>query len=1342
MMISLSLQYRRLCILPFLAFALLLGQVGMAAAIAPDRYEPNNTLATATQGLFSIIGGTGAATKSITDANIHTVSTSDFYQFSVTQPGSLKMTLDKLPSDYRLHLYQFNSSKAAYELIAYNMNSGTAAKVISKTLAIGSYIVNVLPSSTASASATPYRLTLEWSTAAAPSLVVSPTTWSVEKTGGFQEVAVTSSSSWTAVSSQSWLILDKVGGSASDTTLSLTAVANPTVAARTATITLAAGTAKATVTVTQAAGPATELDYLLVDLSGGPSAASYPVDFLASLPATIPDLYKTSRLVLRRIPAGEFTMGSPATELGRGANETQHQVAVTRDFYVGIFEVTQKQWALVTGGRASAFAGELRPVESLSWDDIRGGTWPDGVPGAATFLGKLKQKTGLVFDLPTEAQWEYACRAGTTTALNSGDNLTSASKDGKLNLLGRYYYNQNDAKNKYTQNHTNVGSYQPNAKGLYDMHGNVWEWCLDWEGAEFKDATDPVGQVAGKKRIVRSGGWGNQASSCRSASRSSSTPATRSSNLGFRIVRSAAALPVTKLAVSPSTWQVPREGGGLSIVLASNNAWTAVSDQAWLSMDKASGKNDDRIGLAAAPNMTATARTATVTFTAGTAVATVVVTQAAGPAQGSLYLVIDLSGGATASSYPVTSLSALPTPIPDDYRTSKLVLRRIPGGFSTLGSPVGELGRSADETQYSMMISKDYYIGVFEVTQKQWDLVMGTGTSSPNPSLYKGAMRPVERVSWTSVRGGSWSPYDYGYGYTNYGTPSSTSFIGLLNARTGLSLDLPTEAQWEYACRAGTDKALNNNTSLSNVETDANLSKLGRYYADRADGKGGYAANHTKAGSYLPNAWGLYDMHGNVWEWCLDWVPTTTSTSTAASTDPIIDPSGPSYGTNHRLRGGSWTNKAAVCRSAARSQGVPDTAYNSTGFRLSMISTDSESRLEVYPKTLSFTKAGGSSSVKVVCSSTRPWYAVSSDPDWLMVSSYGNIGNGSLYVYVAANPGLLARTGTLTLTCGSLTRTVTVTQEPGTPTYIVVDVSDGPEAVSYPISFMEYLPETLADDYKTTKIIMRRVAKGAFTMGSPASEYGRYYDETAHKVTLTHDYYVGVFEVTQKQWALVMGTDPSQYKGDMRPVERVSWNSVRGGTWPSGVSAGSSFMSKLSKKAGLDFDLPTEAQWEYACRAGTKTALNSGKDLVPVSMASASAAKAAAPVSTDANLDPLGRYAGNQTDKKGGEFAEHTTVGSYNKNDWGLYDMHGNVDELCLDYYDYAYGSSSYFSIPAMTDPVGALVYNYYGRVVRGGNWNSTPSSCRSASRDYIYISQYYETYSSSTGFRIVHTRP
>ena len=269
----------------------------------------------------------------------------------------------------------------------------------------------------------------------------------------------------------------------------------------------------------------TEELYCVIDLSGGPDAAWWPVSYLSSVPSGgWTDEYKTTKFILRRIEAGTFIMGG-------GSSDGSRRVTLTKPFYMGVFEVTQKQWELVMGSWPGSSPssyygrGDPYPAYYVSYDDIRGSSfgvqWPaSAAVDASSFLGRLRARTGLDFDLPTEAQWEYACRAGTTTTYYWGDLMDGAYA----------WYDSNSGSKAHP-----VGTRLPNAWGLYDMSGNVWEWCRDWYGTR-AFGTDPEGSAWGSNRVGRGGGWYGNSGYCASSSRGYDAPSYRYGSHGFRLV--------------------------------------------------------------------------------------------------------------------------------------------------------------------------------------------------------------------------------------------------------------------------------------------------------------------------------------------------------------------------------------------------------------------------------------------------------------------------------------------------------------------------------------------------------------------------------------------------------------------------------------------------------------------------------------------------------------------------------------------------------------------------------------------------------------------------------------
>lgn len=217
------------------------------------------------------------------------------------------------------------------------------------------------------------------------------------------------------------------------------------------------------------------------------------------------------------IPAGEFLMGAPESDKdSSGGADPRHRVRITKPFYLGKYEVTQEQWQAVMASNPSSFVGPKNPVDQVSWEDCR------------QFLDSLNAKFGAgrgKFQLPSEAQWEYACRAGNSTRYCFGDDESGLSEYA--------WYGERSG------GHTHpVGEKKANAWGLHDMHGNVWEWCADWyDRAYYANAAeeDPTGPPKGTRRVRRGGCWYGPARYCRSAHRYYQDPGHRDDLLGLRV---------------------------------------------------------------------------------------------------------------------------------------------------------------------------------------------------------------------------------------------------------------------------------------------------------------------------------------------------------------------------------------------------------------------------------------------------------------------------------------------------------------------------------------------------------------------------------------------------------------------------------------------------------------------------------------------------------------------------------------------------------------------------------------------------------------------------------------
>jgi len=572
---------------------------------------------------------------------------------------------------------------------------------------------------------------------------------------------------------------------------------------------------------------------------------------IAADPSLTFDLRDGLKMEFVRIPAGEFMMGKPDSEPPAREDEkstaprgwrTQeerkerpsHRVAISKDFYMAKYPVTQEQYSKLMGRNPSYFSatggGKAKvegmdtdrfPVETVSWQE------------AQEFCRKLSELTGRPCTLPTEAQWEYACRGGTTTPFYFGTSCNGT----QVNCRGSYPFGTAE-KGPYLERTCPVGSYPANPFGLYDMCGNVCQWCQDYCDAQPYDlsvSVDPQGPAYGPMRVERGGGWDHECWGCRSAYRAGNGAANRYNNTGFRVVF-------------------------------------------------APGGNGASLRQSPAPDMPTPA---------------------------------SLDTGAPAEAKRSHDRLELGNGL-------KMEFARIPAGEFSMGASDSDSVPHADneKPQHKVKISRPFYMAIYPVTQEQYMKVMGL-----NPAEFSATGRgerqvqgmdtgrfPVENASWDDAQ----------------------EFCRRLSQRTGRFCTLPTEAQWEYACRAGTSTPFYFGTWANGAQGNCN----GNQPCGTKE-KGPYLGRTCPVGSYPPNPWGLHDMHGNVCQWCLDyWGERYYSVS------PAVDPTGPadgstpvsrqSTGTWHKdcrvLRGGSWNDPPLG--SAWRGPWMPFVRNLKFGFRV------------------------------------------------------------------------------------------------------------------------------------------------------------------------------------------------------------------------------------------------------------------------------------------------------------------------------------------------------------------------------------------------------------------------
>ena len=647
------------------------------------------------------------------------------------------------------------------------------------------------------------------------------------------------------------------------------------------------------------------------------------------------DLGQGIRLEMVLIPAGKFLMGLPRSEEDQDSYEMQHEVTLTKSYYIGKYAVTQEQWEAVMGENPSTEKGALLPVTNVSWNDCK------------VFIKKLNALTNGGYRLPTEAEWEYACRAGTKTTHSFGNKISPRDANYFDSKIGEPMP---------------VGSYKPNAYGLYDMHGNVWEWCEDWYGSyPAKAVKDPQGPKHLRPRctsgpygrVLRGGSFfsleNNDKSGTGASRRNYNHDDFTHDGLGFRLARTEAdqlvttkvleksakdpilpAAKETNLAVIEADLSKAKKKKEAKKVLLmfAGGEWKqarrllkSAQEKHWLFeellkgcgiedgvpspsmfMKRIFGEDAYDVALLEMPErdfdpdnyFPIKSELAMLEILAHLpenikafqklrekgCIHTNVLSKywkevADGIFEGVEYDPVNFSDCwlaerdamiAKIEKECVARGKALKKPWNHEEDLGngvKLEMMLIPPGLFMMGAPESRKIQGNHNALHKVKLTKPYYMGKYAVTREQWKQIMG-GDRCEDESDCVHENSPMDGITWDDCQ----------------------EFIERLNVMTKGGYRLPTEAEWEYACRAGTKTVYSFGDEVTPFDANYRYSKIG-----------GMENGGFPIGAYKPNAFGLNNMHGNVKEWCNDWYDDYPSR-------PVKDPKGPLKGKYRILRGG------------------------------------------------------------------------------------------------------------------------------------------------------------------------------------------------------------------------------------------------------------------------------------------------------------------------------------------------------------------------------------------------------------------------------------------------------